>query len=63
MGKKGLSPDLVLLHKNRPPPRAGVNKLLHWANPLQVLEVKPYDNALCDGKNMPRLVVGGKYTM
>ena len=63
MGKKGLSPDLVLLHNNRPPPCPGVNKSLHWANPLQVLEVKPYDNALCDGKNMPRLVVGGKRTV
>ena len=56
MNKKNLSPDLVLLDKNFP----NTNKSLHWANPLHVLEVKPHDNAICDGKNMPRLVVDGK---
>ena len=58
MSKKHLSPDLVQLDKEHP----GPNKLtpLHWANPLHVMEVKPTDNALCDGTNMPRLVVGGK---
>jgi hypothetical protein len=61
MNKKGLSPDLVLLHKDRPHPHRGGNKSLHWANPLHVLEVKPYDNALCDGGNIPRLVVDGKH--
>lgn len=61
MNKRNLSPDLVLLHKNRPHPASpGAVKSLHWANPLHVLEVKPYDNALCDGRNMPRLIVGGK---
>ena len=56
MNKNHLSPDLVLLHQSRARPEGP----LHWANPLHVLEVKPYDNALCDGKNMPRLVVDGK---
>lgn len=60
MDKKSLSPDLVLLHEKRPPPSAKVKKTFHWANPLHVLEVKPYDNALCDGRNMPRLVVDGQ---
>ena len=58
MNERGLSPDLVLLHKDRR--RGGASGSLHWANPLQVLEVKPCDNALCDGRNIPRLVVDGK---
>jgi hypothetical protein len=29
-------------------------------NPLHVLKVGPYNNALCDGRNMPRLAVNGK---
>jgi hypothetical protein len=62
MNKKGLSPDLILLHGDRPPPQPGVNKPIHWANPLHVLEVKPFDNALCDGGNVPRLIVDGKHT-
>jgi len=61
MSKKNLSPDVVLLHKNRVRPKPGVNKTLHWANPLHVLEVKPYDSALCDGESIPRLVVDGKH--
>ena len=61
MNKKGLSPDLVLLHKDRPLP--GADTSLHWANPLHVLEVKPYDSAICDGRNMPRLVVDGERVM
>ena len=61
MNKMSLSPDLVLLHKNRVPPQRGINKTLHWANPLHVLEVKPYDSALCDGKIIPRLVVDGEH--
>jgi len=60
MNERGLSPDLVLLQEDRR--RGGASESLHWANPLQVLEVKPYDNALCDGRNMPRLVVDGKRT-
>ena len=52
-----LSPDLIALHNG-----CDLSKghSLHWANPLHVLEVKPYDNALCDGKDMPRLVVDGE---
>ena len=60
MNKNGLSPDLVLLHKNRPRPEDGES--IHWANPLHVLEVKPFGSAICDGENMPRLVVNGKCT-
>ena len=60
MNKKGLSPDLVLLHRDRPRPRPGANSI-HWANPLQVLEVKPYDNALCDGSTIPRLYSDGEH--
>ena len=56
MNKHGLSPDLVLLDKGFP----DTSTSLHWANPLHVLEVKPHDNAICDGENMPRLVVNGK---
>jgi len=33
---------------------------LHWANALQVLEVKPHGNAICDGEGMPKLVVDGE---
>ena len=58
MNKSGLSPDLVLLHKNRPRPEN--EESIHWANPLHVLEVKPSGSAICDGENMPRLVVNGK---
>jgi len=58
MNKKGLCPDLVLLHNNRPRPKEGES--LHWANPLHILEVKSNNNAICDGRNMPKLVVDGK---
>jgi len=34
MNKKGLSPDLVLLHNDRPRPCLASNRSLHWANPL-----------------------------
>ena len=60
MNKKSLSPDLVLLHGNRPCPDSEVNSI-HLANPLQVLEVKPYDNALCDGSTIPRLYSDGEH--
>ena len=60
MNKKSLSPDLVLLHENRPYPDPEVDPI-HWANPLQVLEVKPYDSALCDGRNIARLCLDGKH--
>ena len=33
----------------------------HCVDPLCVLEVKGRDGALCDGRNMPRLVVDGEY--
>jgi len=56
MNKMGLSSDLVLVHENF----HKKNPAVHWANPLQVLEVKPYDNALCDGTTVPRLIVDGK---
>ena len=35
---------------------------LHWANPLHILEAEPYDNVLCDGTRMPRLVIDGECT-
>ena len=58
INKAGLSPDLVLLDYER---AASSSKgPLHWANVLQVIEVKPHDNAICDGRNMPKLVVDGK---
>jgi len=63
VNKNGLSPDLVLLHKNHPCPRPDSNKSLHWVNLLHALEVNLYDSALCDGRNMPRLVVDGKCPM
>ena len=55
--KVGLIPDLVVLHEGRKP---GGKPGLHWANPLHILEVKPYDNALCEGTDTARLVVDGK---
>ena len=59
MDKKGLSPDVIVLHKDRrmPSPEAST---VHWTNPLHILEVKPYDSAVSDGTKIPRLVVGGK---
>ena len=33
---------------------------LTWAHPIQVLEVKPWGDALVDGECMPRLKVNGK---
>ena len=56
INKSNLSPDIVVLHKDCRPSIEN----LHWANPLHILEVKPYDNAICDGLDVPRLVVGGK---
>jgi len=54
--KANLSPDLVVLHKNY---KTESNNF-HWANALHVLEVKPYGNAICDGGEMPRLIVDGE---
>ena len=47
--------DLVL-HKDRQPSEEG----LHSINPLRILKVNPYNNALCDGTRIPRLVVDGE---
>ena len=58
--KHDLSPDLILLHKDRPDDE---EQAPHWANPLHILEVKPFDNALCEGKYMPRLTVDGECTI
>ena len=35
---------------------------LTWAQPLQVLEVKPFDSSIVDGSRMPRLMRNGKPT-
>jgi hypothetical protein len=59
INKRNLSPDLVVLHDEcRKTDKQGY----HWANALHVLEVKPFDSALCNGDNMPRLLVDGKST-
>ena len=63
-----LSPDVVAVHKDFLPylDRKDVKEWhlkktnLTWANPLQTLEVKPFDAALVDGSHMPRLKVNGK---
>ena len=52
-----------MMNKNRVLPQCEVNKMPHWENPLHVLELKPYGNTLCDGKNIPRLVVDGKHAI
>ena len=65
---KNLSPDIVAVHETLSPHicsgiRDGrpLNRSnLTWAQPLQVLEVKPWDGALVDGSCMPRLKVNGK---
>ena len=55
--KADLSPDLVVLHE-----KCGNNPTgVHWANALHILEVKPQGTAICDGRNMPRLVVNGEH--
>ena len=60
-----LSPDIVAVHRDFLPhldDEQGLAKkpTMTWAHPLQVLEVKPWDNALVDGSCMPRLMVNGK---
>ena len=57
INRVGLSPDIVVLHDSCEPSEG---QRLHWANALHILEVKPYDNALCEGWSVPRLVVDGK---
>jgi len=56
--KSNLSPDLVVLHEEYDTTKPNS---VHWANALHVLEVKPHDNAICDGEHMPRLVVAGEH--
>lgn len=46
INKSNLPPDFGILHKDREPPQACS---LHWANPLRVLEIKPFGNAVSDG--------------
>jgi hypothetical protein len=63
-----LVPDIVAVHEDfharlRPNERNNgclKRSNLTWAQPLQVLEVKPFDSALVDGSCMPRLKVDGK---
>ena len=57
INKFNLSPDVVVLHENC---KVAKGKNMHWANPLHVLEVKPYDGAICDGTKLPRLLVDGE---
>jgi len=62
-----LSPDIVAVHDGfLPHIRSGERdgrcleqSNLTWAQPLQALEVKPWDGALVDGSCMPRLKVNG----
>ena len=66
-----LSPDIVAVHGELLPhlsrkERKGrhLNETnLNWAQPLHVLEVKPWGGALVDGSSMPRLKVNGKCSM
>ena len=51
-----ISPHLVVLDKDCQPSKVGDP---YGVNPLHVLEVKGRGGALCDGRNMPRLVVDG----
>ena len=68
---KELTPDIVAVHDellaDTRPEELGKWNLersnLTWAQPLQVLEVKPSDGALIDGSCMPRLKVNGEYTV
>jgi len=64
----GLSPDVVAVHdgflphilpEERDKARLKESNLT-WAQPLQALEVKPWDSALVDGSCMPRLKRNGK---
>ena len=64
-----LSPDIVAVHADFLPhigseerkERCLKESNLTWAQPLQVLEVKPWGNALVDGACMPRLKVDGEW--
>ena len=54
----GLSPDLVLLDKDQVPLYSKAPR--HWTSALHVLEVKPYDDMIFEGRGIPRLIVNGK---
>ena len=63
-----LSPDVVAVHDGFLPHIRSEERdegclktsNLTWAQPLQALEVKPWDSALVDGSCMPRLKVNGE---
>lgn len=63
-----LSPDIVAVDKgflrHMHPEERRTRKVsktsLTWAQPLRVLEVKPWNGALVDGTFMPRLLVNGE---
>ena len=61
-----LSPDIVAVHGDFLP-YANIEEdplkkpRMTWTHPLQVLEVKPWDNALVDGSCMLRLKVNGEW--
>lgn len=57
VNRVSLSSDIVVLHGGFGPTK---RQRLHWANAFHMLEVKPFDNALCEGRSVPRLVVDGK---
>ena len=57
ISRRSLSFDSVAPHHDCRPPKE--NKL-HWTNPLHIIEVRPYNSAIFDGKNIPRLVVDGE---
>jgi len=61
MNKRSLCPDKILMYQNRTPPSNPKDGFVYWPNPLHILEVKPYDNALCNGENMPHLIVDGEH--
>ena len=58
MNKRNLSPDLVVTHEDC---QVTDGQPLHWANALQILEVKPYDTALSNGEKMAKLKVDGEH--
>ena len=55
--KANPSPDLVVFHKKCDTTEPNN---LHWANALQVLKIESHGNAICNGEDMPKLVVGGE---
>ena len=55
--KTNLFPNMVALYKDCEHPG---EESFNWANHLHILEARPFGVALCDGRNMPRLVVNGK---